>query len=228
MIITLRQLIDNYNNDGLAFFAAYDGDDCMDLPWKVAGISSAEWYNPDRSFSRLEKYLISDEAFEVKWKYIHDRVFTNQTLEENVQNPFSGFQGHLLTKGFCGGCIFDEDSYRCLQQCLLSLGEEEMIITGGYEGWPILHLKIPVRLSWKEICQEGYALMSILNTEDGLFKVFGSRGNWGKICVNCVNFVNGEFVYNNTLDVVGFADADLLKTYESLLPEDLRDPDALD
>ena len=102
-----------------------------------------------------------------------------------------------------------------------------MIITGGFEGWPILHLKIPVRLSWKEICQEGYALMSILNTEDGLFKVFGSRGNWGKICVNYVNSVNGEFVYD-TLDVVGFADADLLKTYESLLPEDLRDPDALD
>ena len=104
-----------------------------------------------------------------------------------------------------------------------------MIITGGVEGTPILHLRIPVRLTWKDICQEGYALMSILNTEDGVFKVFGPRGDWGKICVNEVNVVNGAVIDDyRILDVVGFADAALLKTYESMLPEVLLDPDSVD
>ena len=173
--------------------------------------------------------MISDEAFELKWRDVYNKVFTNQTLEESIRTPLAGFQSHLFAKGFVGGYIFEEDTYRSLRQCLLSIGEEEMIITGGVEGTPILHLRIPVRLTWKDICQEGYALMSILNTEDGVFKVFGPRGDWGKICVNEVNVVNGSVIDNyRILDVVGFADADLLKTYESLLPEDLRDPDAVD
>ena len=71
--------------------------------------------------------------------------------------------------------------------------------------------------------------MSILNTEDGVFKVFGPRGDWGKICINEVNVVNGAVIYDyDILDVVGFADAKLLRTYESMLPEDMLDPDAVD
>ena len=181
------------------------------------------------SLQILEKYLISDEAFEVKWRDVYNRVFTNQTLEESIRNPLAGFQSHLFAKGFVGGYIFEEETYRSLRRCLLSIGEEEMIITGGVEGTPILHLRIPVRLTWKDICQEGYALMSILNTEDGVFKVFGPRGDWGKICVNEVNVVNGAVIDDyRILDVVGFADADLLKTYESMLPEVLLDPDSVD
>ena len=64
--------------------------------------------------------------------------------------------------------------------------------------------------------------MSILNTEDGVFRVFGSRGDWGKICVNEVNVVNGVPV-NDPLDAIGFADAALLKKYKALLPEGLID-----
>lgn len=228
MKITLRQIIDDYDNDQGFVYRCILGDDPI-LPWNVAGMSEEEWYDPDRSFARLEKYLISDEAFELKWRDVYNKVFTNQTLEESIRNPLAGFQSHLFANGFVGGYIFEEDTYRSLRQCLLSIGEEEMIITGGVEGTPILHLRIPVRLTWKDICQEGYALMSILNTEDGVFKVFGPRGDWGKICVNEVNVVNGSVIDDyRILDVVGFADADLLKTYESLLPEDLRDPDAVD
>ena len=72
------------------------------------------------------------------------------------------------------------------------------------------------------ICHEGYALMSILNTEDGVFRVFGSHGNWGKICVNEGNILNGTISDYDVLDVVGFADDALLKKYESLLPEDQK------
>ena len=217
----MRKLIDNYNNDKCDVFDCYLNDDPV-LPWNVAGLSVDEWYNPDRAFARLEKYLISDDAFEAEWRNVYIRVFTDQTLEESVRNPLGGFRNHLFAKGFVGGCIFDEDSYRSLQECLMPLEEEDMIIIGGVEGWPILHLKIPVRLSWKEVCQEGYALMSILNTEDGVFRVFGSRGDWGKICVNEVNVVNGVPV-NDPLDAIGFADAALLKKYKALLPEGLID-----
>jgi hypothetical protein len=228
MKITLRQIIDDYDNDQGFVYRCFVGDDPI-LPWNVAGMSEEEWYDPDRSFARLEKYLISDEAFELKWRDVYNRVFTNQTLEESIRNPLAGFQSHLFAKGFVGGYIFEEDTYRSLRRCLLSIGEEEMIITGGVEGTPILHLRIPVRLTWKDICQEGYALMSILNTEDGVFKVFGPRGDWGKICVNEVNVVNGAVIDDyRILDVVGFADADLLKTYESMLPEVLLDPDSVD
>ena len=78
------------------------------------------------------------------------------------------------------------------------------------------------------ICHEGYALMSILNTEDGVFRVFGSQGNWGKICVNEVNILNGTISDYDILDVVGFADTELLNKYESLLPEDQIDPSMMD
>ena len=53
--------------------------------------------------------------------------------------------------------------------------------------------------------------MSILNTEDGVFRVFGSQGNWGKICVNEVNILNATISDYDILDVVGFADTELLK-----------------
>ena len=225
--MTLRQLIDNYDNDQGDVYRCYPKDDPI-LPWNVAGMSEKEWYNPDRSFARLEKYLISDEAFEVKWRDVQNKVFTDKTMEDVIRYPFDGFQKAISTKGFVGGCIFDEDSYRCLQQCLLSIGEEDIIITGGVDGWPILHLRIPVGHTWEMICHEGYALMSILNTEDGVFRVFGPRGNWGKICVNEVNILNGTISDYDILDVVGFADTELLKKYESLLPEDQIDPSVMD
>ena len=65
MKITLRQIIDDYDNDQGFVYRCFVGDDPI-LPWNVAGMSEEEWYDPDRSFARLEKYLISDEAFEVK------------------------------------------------------------------------------------------------------------------------------------------------------------------
>ena len=105
--MTLRQLIDNYDNDQGDVYRCYPKDDPI-LPWNVAGMSEEEWYDPDRSFARLEKYLISDEAFEVKWRDVYNRVFTNQTLEESIRNPLAGFQSHLFAKGFVGGYIFEE------------------------------------------------------------------------------------------------------------------------
>lgn len=225
--MTLRQLIDNYDNDQGDVYRCYPKDDPI-LPWNVAGMSEEEWYDPDRSFARLEKYLISYEAFEVKWRDVQNKVFTEKTIWDIIRYPFDGFQKTFSTKGFVGGSIFDRDSYRCLQQCLLSIGEGDIIITGGVEGWPILHLRIPVGLTWKMICHEGYALMSILNTEDGVFRAFGSQGNWGKICVNEVNILNGTISDYDILDVVGFADTELLKKYESLLPEDQIDPSVMD
>ena len=225
--MTLRQLIDNYDNDQGDVYRCYPKDDPI-LPWNVAGMSEEEWYDPDRSFAGLEKYLISYEAFEVKWRDVQNKVFTEKTIWDIIRYPFDGFQKTFSTKGFVGGSIFDRDSYRCLQQCLLSIGEGDIIITGGVEGWPILHLRIPVGLPWEMICHEGYALMSILNTEDGVFRVFGSQGNWGKICVNEVNILNGTISDYDILDVVGFADTELLKKYESLLPEDQIDPSVMD
>ena len=225
--MTLRQLIDNYDNDQGDVYRCYPKDDPI-LPWNVAGMSEEEWYDPDRSFARLEKYLITYEAFEVKWRDVQNKVFTEKTIWDIIRYPFDGFQKTFSTKGFVGGSIFDRDSYRCLQQCLLSIGEGDIIITGGVEGWPILHLRIPVGLTWEMICHEGYALMSILNTEDGVFRVFGSQGNWGKICVNEVNILNGTISDYDILDIVGFADTELLKKYESLLPEDQIDPSVMD
>ena len=228
MMLTLRQLIDNYDNDqGLLYWSFYEDNPI--LPWNVARMRKEEWYDPERSFARLQRYLIPDELFEIKWRDVYNRVFTDRTLEGIIRNPLSGFQEGIHGKGFVGGHIFQKETYECLQQCLLSIGEDEIIITGGVEGWPILHLRLPVRFSWEDICHEGYALMSILNTEDGVFKVFGSRCCWGKICVNEANLLNGVPFFDYCfLDVIGFKDFGLLEKYESLLPEDLTDPDAPD
>ena len=65
--MTLRQLIDNYDNDQGDVYRCYPKDDPI-LPWNVAGMNEEEWYDPDRSFARLEKYLIPYEAFKVKWR----------------------------------------------------------------------------------------------------------------------------------------------------------------
>ena len=46
--------------------------------------------------------------------------------------------------------------------------------------------------------------------------------------MNEVNILNGTISDYDILDVVGFADTELLKKYESLLPEDQIDPSVMD
>ena len=51
MIVSLRQLIDNYDNDQGVLYRCYPNDDPI-LPWNVAGMSQEKWYDQDRSEER--------------------------------------------------------------------------------------------------------------------------------------------------------------------------------
>lgn len=207
--VSIRELIKRYDNDA---FIPLDLDEDFEKSLEEMKMTPEEWRDPERSFSCLRTLLVSDVDFKQNWKAIGERVFIGNPNEDVIRFPEKDFQPNLTTKSFLGGFVFDEVSYECLRECLLRLGEKEMIISGGFPKWPILHLRISLENSWKDILRMGFAVMSVLNTEDGFFRLFGPRGDWGKISVNGI--------YPNTCDIVGFADAKMLELYESLLPDD--------
>ena len=207
--VSIRELIKRYDNDA---FIPLDLDEDFEKSLEEMKMTPEEWRDPERSFSCLRTLLVSDVDFKQNWKAIGERVFIGNPNEDVIRFPEKDFQPNLTTKSFLGGFVFDEVSYECLRECLLRLGEKEMIISGGFPKWPILHLRISLENSWKDILRMGFAVMSVVNTEDGFFRLFGPRGDWGKISVNGI--------YPNTCDIVGFADAKMLELYESLLPDD--------
>ena len=212
--VSIRELIKRYDNDA---FIPLDLDEDFEKSLEEMKMTPEEWRDPERSFSCLRTLLVSDVDFKHNWKAIGERVFIGNPNEDVIRFPEKDFQPNLTTKSFLGGFVFDEVSYECLRECLLRLGEKEMIISGGFPKWPILHLRISLENSWKDILRMGFAVMSVLNTEDGFFRLFGPRGDWGKISVNGI--------YPNTCDIVGFADAKMLELYESLLPDDYKEND---
>lgn len=212
--VSIRELINRYDYD--AFIPLFLGDD-FEKSLDEIKMTPEEWRDPERSFSYLRKLLISEVVFKQDWKALAERVFVGNPSEDVIRFPEKDFQPDLATKSFLGGYIFDEVSYECLRECLLRLGEKEMIIMGGVSEWPILHMRISLENSWKDILRMGFAVMSVLNTEVGVFWLFGPRGDWGKISVNGI--------YPNTCDIVGFADAKMLELYESLLPDDYKEND---
>ena len=207
--VSIKELIKRYDNDA---FIPLDLDEDFEKSLEEIKMTPDEWRDPERSFSCLRTLLVSDVDFKQSWKAIGERVFIGNPNEDVIRFPEKDFQPNLTTKSFLGGFVFDDVSYECLRECLLRLGEKEMIISGGFPQWPILHLRISLENSWKDILKMGFAVMSVLNTEDGFFRLFGPRGDWGKISVNGI--------YPNTCDIVGFADAKMLELYESLLPDD--------
>ena len=212
--VSIRELINRYDYD--AFIPLFLGDD-FEKSLDEIKMTPEEWRDPERSFSYLRKLLISEVLFKQDWKALAERVFVGNPSEDVIRFPEKDFQPDFATKSFLGGYIFDEVSYECLRECLLRLGEKEMIIMGGVSEWPILHMRISLENSWKDILRMGFAVMSVLNTEVGVFWLFGPRGDWGKISVNGI--------YPNTCDIVGFADAKMLELYESLLPDDYKEND---
>ena len=211
--VSIRELINRYDYD--AFIPLFLDDD-FEKSLDEIKMTPEEWLDPERSFSYLRK-LLSEVVFKQDWKALAERVFVGNPCEDVIRFPEKDFQPDLATKSFLGGFVFDEVSYECLRECLLRLGEKEMIIMGGVSEWPILHMRISLENSWKDILRMGFAVMSVLNTEDGVFWLFGPRGDWGKISVNGI--------YPNTCDIVGFADAKMLELYESLLPDDYKEND---
>ena len=210
--VSIRELINRYDYD--AFIPLYQDDD-FEKSLDEIKMTPEEWRDPERSFSYLRELLISDVVFKQDWKALAERVFIGNPCEDVIRFPEKDFQPDLTTKSYLGGYVFDEVSYECLRECLLRLGEKEMIISGGVPEWPILHMRISLENSWKDILRMGFAVMSVLNTEIGVFWLFGPRGDWGKISVNGI--------YRNTCDIVGFADAKILELYESLLPDDYKE-----
>lgn len=210
--MTIKDLIDNYFNDSWDQILP-DARGSFS-PWREVGMTWEEWSDPHQAFSFLEGLLISDNSFACYWKSIYDKVFIDIPYDNLIKNPFSGINSHFSVRQYAGGCLFDGICYSALRDCLLSIGEKEMIITGGCKEWPSLHLKIPTEFTWHDILKGGYAITSLFNTEDGVFKVFGSRGDWGKISVNAM--------YPDFCDIVGFSCNDLLDNYESILPDEWK------
>jgi hypothetical protein len=162
--------------------------------WFSTKISSEDWGDIEVGTSYSEKYWLSDSEYELKWKSIQKSIFPK--IDNTLPNLIFSERFKLYVVG--GGCLFVEEDFDKLKQCMEAIGEKYFIvIENDFGGWlkePAFKLKFPANISWLEINSGNFASASFIESIDKEFFVLGESGKWGKYSAND---------YDYPLDIIG-------------------------
>lgn len=164
-----------------------------------------EWGNTEIAASYLEKYWLPLREYEQKWKPIQDHIFLNQ--EEGL--PKLVFAPEFQVLIAAGGCLFVQDDFARLQECVLAVGDQHLLIVentfGGRLKEPMFRMKYPADISWEKLTGGNFVSSIILEMPHKEYFVFGESACWGKYSAND---------YETPLDVIGFK-----RAYEAVFRE---------
>jgi len=158
-------------------------------------IPASQWGNRRIAENYLERYWLSSAEYQHTWKQVQDRIFTNQEvgLPQMVFNPEFELQASL------GGCLFVQEEFVRLQECMQSISEQFFFVVentfGGQVEEPIFRMKFPTGISWDELASGNFVSAILLEMPHKEYFVFGESGVWGKYAAND---------YETPLDILGF------------------------
>lgn len=149
---------------------------------QTIGLSLEEWLSEDLAIEMLERFWIDDQEWTEEWQPRKEKVFQRLTLEEMWHSPEKAFLSDWSVKGYdTYEPFYDGTVYERLRQCLLDLGEKEMVMMEEYPEGPFpVRLRIPLSMSWSDILRGGYLLLSIMRQDYGNYMIFGSLPIWGR------------------------------------------------
>jgi hypothetical protein len=165
------------------------------------GLSLDEWLDENRAIDMLHKYWIREEEYESKWRMLQESVFRRLEKKEMFYSPEKVFQSSWLVKGYYGGMPFlDKEDFERLKKCLISLGEDTIIIAEEGKSGPFpIRVRLPVMITWEDLWKEGYLLATFISQDYSNFYIFGSKPIWGKYVatesdrmVNLIAFSGGN------------------------------------
>lgn len=118
-------------------------------------------------------YWLSNEEYKSKWEAVLEKIFINQNtaLPELVFSE--GFDLLVLE----GGCLFVEEDFNKLQECILNVGDKFLFIIendfGGNLTDPTFRLKFPSDINWQELNSGNFVSSTLLESIHKEFFVFG-------------------------------------------------------
>lgn len=164
----------------------------------------------------LQKFYLSSDEYFGHWKKIEDSIFQNKEeglAKKIIRDEFFYFFGR-------GGTLFEERDFNLLQECILKIGDKNLIIVQNDFGEkmesPILRMKFPADISWRELMSGNFISSLLFEMYFNEYFVYSESGLWGKYAANDYDF---------PLDIVCFKPeiADVFKKYKNLSEEDLED-----
>ncbi|WP_316758517.1 hypothetical protein [Pedobacter aquatilis] len=179
-----QKLIDKYSLKGYDMYSK--------------SVSRSEWGDLPKGEEYLNKYWLSNEEYKSKWEAVLEKIFINQNTALPKLVFSEGFDLLVLE----GGCLFVEEDFNKLQECILNVGDKFLFIIendfGGNLTDPTFRLKFPSDINWQELNSGNFVSSTLLESIHKEFFVFGESGLWGKYSANDYDF---------PLDIIGFKDA---------------------
>ena len=158
-------------------------------------VPEPQWGNKKIAEDYFDKYWLPQMEYETIWKPIQDKIFVNQ--EKSLPEPV--FSEHFSLLALRGGCLFLEEDFKQLQQCLLAIGEKNFVVIentfNGKLQEPAFRMKFPSDITWDEMISGNYISAILLEMYHNEYYVFGESRNWGKYSASD---------YTWPLDLIGF------------------------
>lgn len=163
--------------------------------WFSELTSESEWGNVQMAQNYLNKYWLSKDEYNIKWKPIQTEIFTS--LDTHL--PHLVFKDNYKLGAMIGGCLFTKEDFEQLRECLLTIGEKNLIIIENTFSdqlkEPAFRMKYPTSITWEELTNGNFISSTIIEHPHKEFFVFGASKNWGKYSAND---------YELPLDIIGF------------------------
>ena len=158
-------------------------------------MAKTEWGNKTVAEMYLKKYWLPQVEYENVWKYTQDKIFINQ----DIGLPELIFPERYNMLALRGGCLFLEEDFKQLQQCLLAIEEEYFVVIentfGGKLQEPAFRMKFPTDITWQELTSGNFISAVLFEMLHNEYFVFGESAIYGKYSAT---------EYENPLDIIVF------------------------
>ena len=163
--------------------------------------NAEQWGDKEIGSAYLEKYWLTLDEFEIKWKPIMKNIFNYQT----VGLPDKIFKPQFNLMAFSGGAAFIKEEYLLLQECMLEIGDKEFVVVensyGDNNNWPFFRLKFSVLTKWEDLIAGNFVSSTWIDSIRKEFFICGDSGGWGKYCATD---------YDYPIDIIGVTSRNLM------------------
>jgi hypothetical protein len=184
---------DNYMKEYLRHIKIYS---THSFQYHSCILSTSNWGNKDQANKFLKKYWLLQGEYESRWKKVQCEIFNPHNLMPDLMiRP--KYEMIVLR----GGCLFSEQNFKRLQDCLIKLGEREfVVIENTFNGKneilePAFRLRFPANITWADLTSGNFISAMIVDYDSKEYFVFGETAKWGYYSASC---------YRNPVNIIGF------------------------